>query len=69
MEKLSIAQSKSLSNILGNIAVAWFTVGVITPLFTTFIRKSSFISNVLISLILTTCFIYASLEVVKNIKR
>lgn len=31
--KLSPPQYKSISEILGNIAVAWFTAGIVSPLF------------------------------------
>jgi len=35
MRKINIGQKKALSDFLNNIAAAWFTIGVITPLFIT----------------------------------
>jgi len=68
VKKLSIGQSKAASEILGNIAVAWFTVGVISPIF---IRPRSFfdfISNLMLGLIMTIFFSATCLNFVKDIK-
>jgi len=34
MKEMNTEQLKRISEILGNIAAAWFTIGVISPLFT-----------------------------------
>ncbi|MCJ7740951.1 hypothetical protein MUP32_06615 [Candidatus Microgenomates bacterium] len=68
MKKLSVEQRKSLADILGNIASAWFTIGVISPIF---IKPESIVKLLIFifaGLLMTAVFTSVSLIVVKGEK-
>ncbi|MEK7536759.1 MAG: hypothetical protein AAB559_03215 [Patescibacteria group bacterium] len=48
--KITLSQLNRLSEIFGNISVAWFTAGVIAPLFTKIDSNQDVFTNVLLSL-------------------
>ena len=65
---LSIGQRKAAAEIIGNIAVAWFSVGVISPLL---IKPEKLIKAIFlaaISLLATFLFSFFSLSLVKGVK-
>lgn len=63
MRKLSSTQRKQLAEILGNIAVAWFAGGIISPLFAHAVLGEA-ILYVLIGLLLTVFFSAVSVTLV-----
>lgn len=60
---LSSSQKQLLAEILGNIAVAWFTVGVISPLFLGIFSLITALS-IFAAIISTLLFIVAALMIV-----
>jgi hypothetical protein len=66
--KLRPAQKNKLSEFFNTIAAAWFTIGVISPLFIQSgnINKTIILGGV--SLLLTSIFVYWSLSLVEKIK-
>lgn len=60
---LSSSQKQLLAEILGNIAVAWFTVGVISPLFLEIFSLITALS-IFAAIISTLLFIVAALMIV-----
>ena len=65
--KLSDEQLNRASEILGNIAVAWFSAGVISPLFVQAQNIDLYIAFV-ISIILSILFFVISLDLIKEVK-
>jgi hypothetical protein len=57
-----------LSMIFGNVAVAWLTAGVITPLFTP-LNSIELFSKIIVSLFISGTFTFMSLQVVRNVSR
>lgn len=64
--KLSKGQLERSSEISGNIAVAWFSAGVIAPLFLRSQNTIDFIVGLVLSLIMATVFFLISLMLVKD---
>jgi len=69
MRNLSAGQLKAASEILGNIAVAWFTIGVISPLLLGTKNSSEFILFLGFGLTMSGLFTIFSLLLVRSIKR
>lgn len=69
MEKLSVGQLKSASTITGNISVAWFTIGNISPVLGPISNLFDFIVKFIVSLFFAVGFAFISLEFVKGIKK
>lgn len=67
MRTLSVGQKKSLSEFFANGAVAWLTVGIISPLFTGG-KVIDFIGSVLWGSLFTVIFLIMSLLFTKGIK-
>ncbi len=65
--KLSKGQINRLSEITGNTSVAWFSIGVIAPLF---VRQESleFIATIIVSLFMTGVFGSISIYLMKGVK-
>jgi len=61
---LSAKQKQLLAEILGNMAVAWFTVGVISPLFLANPNPDRVAVSVSAGILLTVAFILASLSLI-----
>ena len=61
MRKLSSGQLKAASEITGNIAVAWFSAGVISPLFIRPGKLLEFFLFLLIGLAMAALFVGSSL--------
>jgi len=68
MRKPSVGQLKRTSEVLGNIAVAWFSAGVISPLFARPKNIIQFIFTFGISLVMAGIFFVLALELVKGVK-
>lgn len=66
--KLNHDQRKQLAEISGNIAVAWFSAGIVTTIFVTSKTLNESLKNSLFGLILTILFITISLKLLKNKK-
>lgn len=67
-KELSIGQRKAASEILGNMAVAWFSAGVISPLL---VKPESIIKGaflMIVGLLSTTLFTFISLYLVKGVQ-
>jgi len=67
--ELSVEQIKRASEIFGNIAVAWFTAGVVSPIF---LGVKSFLRLLLLSfsgIAIAGFFALISLMLVKDIKQ
>jgi hypothetical protein len=67
MRKLSVGQRKSLAEFFTNGAVAWLSIGIITPFFTSK-RLEDFISFGGWGLFFTSIFLLITLLFTKNIK-
>lgn len=63
--KFSDKQEGRLSEILGNISVAWFTAGVISPIFITAITPQELLNKVIIPIAISFIFVILSLKVDK----
>lgn len=61
-------QLERTSEILGNVSVAWFSAGVITPLFFRPKNIVEFIALFLVSLLMAGLFFLGSLHFVRNLK-
>ena len=68
MVKLSIGQLKQASEILGNLAVAWFSAGIISPLLVRPKTLSELVSVVVLGLGMSVLFTLVSLSLVKGVK-
>lgn len=68
IKKLSLGQLKVLAEITGNIAVAWFTAGVISPLLVKPETIEKFVILLLVSLVMTIWFTFVSLYLVKEVR-
>ena len=68
MKRLSKTQLYRTSEILGNISVAWFSAGAITPLFVTSLTTVDFIVRFGLSLLWFSVFFTLSLKVAKEEK-
>lgn len=65
--ELSIGQRKALSDFLSTVAAAWFTAGVISPLFTHPEDSLEAALLVVLSLAVTAAFLRLSLVLVKEV--
>lgn len=66
MKKLSFRELNRASEIIGNISVAWFSGGVITPLIARSFRSIEFIIFFVVSLLMSGMFFIISLEIIKK---
>lgn len=69
MNQLSVGQRKVAAEIIGNIAVAWFTAGIISPFFIKPKILFEFFRSLVIVLIMSIFFAYGSLSLVKKVKQ
>lgn len=60
------SEFRQAAEILGNVSVAWFTAGVIVPLFSPIISLTDFISRLVASLTLAGFSFYGSLELARR---
>jgi len=68
MKKLSIGQRKIAAEIIGNLAVAWFSAGVISPIFTKPKTILDSLPSLSLSLIMSLLFSFGSLLLVKRVE-
>ena len=68
MDGLNVEQIKRASEILGNIAVAWFSVGVISPFFMSLGERLAFIRPSMVSLFMAGFFFRWSLDLLKEVE-
>lgn len=70
MSKLSLnlSQLNRASEVLGNISVAWFTAGVISPLFVRPKSIPELVSLFVLSIVMAGLFFIWSLSLVKGVK-
>lgn len=68
MSKLSGGQLERASEVAGNIATAWFSAGVISPLFTHPRSSWDIVFRLTVSLIMASGFFLISLKLAKEIK-
>ncbi|OIP03418.1 hypothetical protein AUK18_02075 [Candidatus Beckwithbacteria bacterium CG2_30_44_31] len=66
--KLRSAQKNKLSDFSNMIAAAWFTAGVIAPIFTKVDNLSKLLLLTIIALLITTGLVYWSLTLVGRVK-
>lgn len=66
MEKLSFVQQNRASEIIGNISVAWFSAGVIAPLFTRNLNSIEYTTFFIVSLAMSGSFFVISLNIIEN---
>lgn len=64
--KLNKDQKKQLAEIFGNMSVAWFSLGVISPIFIKPKTLSEFFTNLGLGLIFSFVFIIISLQFLKK---
>lgn len=64
--KLSLPQLDRVSEIFGNIAVVWFSAGIISPIFSPVQSTFDFAYRFLVSLVMSLVFIYLSLRAIKG---
>lgn len=69
MTRLSNEQRNRASEITGNISVAWFSAGAITPLFTTSFTTVDFVVRFGLSLLLFGIFFVLSLRLAKDTRK
>lgn len=69
MVRLSVGQLERASEILGNISVAWFSTGIISPLLTKPKNLLDVISTFVVSLLMALVFSVISLVIAKGVKR
>jgi hypothetical protein len=69
MKKLSVGQLTRISEITGNIAVVWFSAGIIAPLFTQPKNLFYFIYTLFISLVMAIMFFLLSLNLMKEVRK
>lgn len=67
--KLSLPQLNRISEIFGNIAVVWFSAGVISPIFSPPQGMFDFAYRFLVSFIMSLVFIYLSLRAIKGVSK
>lgn len=68
MKNLTPSQLKTLSEFLNTVAAAWFTAGVISPIFVKPEDLSTTINLAFTSLVLTSSFLGLSLLLVRKLK-
>ncbi|MFZ5366588.1 MAG: hypothetical protein ACOZBZ_04940 [Patescibacteria group bacterium] len=68
MRRFSSGQLKAASEITGNIAVAWFSAGAISPLFAHPQNILDFLASFVVSLAMAGAFSIVSLSLVKRVK-
>jgi len=68
MRRLSIGQLNRASEILGNIAVAWFSAGAISPLLAAPRNLWNFVFTFGTSILMAVLFTVFSLTLVKGVK-
>lgn len=68
MKKLSVKQLDRISEIFGNISVAWFSSGVIIPIITKQIDSLDFWLRLVLSLVMAGAFFVISLTILKKRK-
>ncbi len=68
LSTLSSKQKQLLAEILGNLAVAWFMVGVISPMFLKPVSLPQLIPSVGASVLISVFFVYLALRVIKEPK-
>ena len=68
MDGLNFEQLKRTSEILGNMAVAWFTVGVVSPLFAGPKEPVEIVSPLVVGFSMTVFFANLSLRVIKGVR-
>ena len=66
MNKFSSRQLNRASEIIGNISVAWFSGGIIAPIFSRSLKLIEFITFIVVSLIVSGIFFSISLEIIKK---
>lgn len=66
--RLTKAQLIRISEVLGNISVAWFSAGVITPIFIHPQSVFDFIYTLVVSLILSGASLILSLVIIRKLK-
>lgn len=66
--KLRPAQRNKLSDFSNMLAAAWFTAGVIAPIFTRIDNFSRLILLAIIALLITTGLVYWSLVLVRKVR-
>ncbi|MFA5770701.1 MAG: hypothetical protein WC894_04380 [Patescibacteria group bacterium] len=66
MRKFSFRQLNRASEIIGNISVAWFSGGIITPLITNSLSFIEFVYIFLVSLFMSVFFFILSLEIIRK---
>ncbi|KKP47667.1 MAG: hypothetical protein UR39_C0003G0069 [Candidatus Woesebacteria bacterium GW2011_GWA1_33_30] len=62
----SNGQLKQTAEILGNLSIAWFTAGIIAPLFISTDFDSKFIGSVLVTFSISGIFALFSISLVKD---
>jgi len=65
MVKLRAGQFNRASEILGNVSVAWFSIGIISPVLTNFDSIIQTLGYILLSLIMSLLFVFLSMILVK----
>lgn len=65
MRKLSVGQKKVLADFLASSAVAWLTVGIITPIIS---NDVSAIETVVLGIIFAAWFLLVALYLTRNVK-
>lgn len=66
--KLSTIQRERISEVFGNISVAWFSAGVISPIFFPPQTIFDFLYTFVVSLLLSVVFLVLSLLIIKGVK-
>lgn len=69
MNKLSFVQLSRASEIIGNVSVAWFSGGIITPLIARSMNFIEFLFYFIVSLFMSGVFFIVSLEIIKKPKK
>lgn len=69
MKKFSFAQLNRASEIIGNISVAWFSGGVITPLIVRSLNIIMFFIYFVLSLTMSVSFFVLSLKMIEKSKK
>ena len=66
MKKLNIDQKRFLSDFLNGLSIAWFSAGVIAPLFTGFDNMLKLILQVVSSVAISASLIFIGVKNLKN---
>jgi len=69
MKQLSSIQLKSLADFANTVAAAWFTTGIISPIFTKPKSPAEFLMLLLVSLFMTGLILRWSLYILEGIKK